>query len=466
MNIPDYVRFCIDRLEHAGFAAYAVGGCVRDSLLGLDPQDFDLCTAALPEQTEAVFSDFPLVLAGKKHGTVAVVTGGGLVEITTFRTEGNYADNRHPEWVKFVPDLREDLARRDFTVNAMAYAPTRGFADPFGGRSDLENRILRAVGDPETRFQEDSLRILRGVRFAVKYHLEVETDTMEAMVRLRGLMDNLTRERVFDELCKLILLVDAADLLRFAPILAAVIPELEPMLGFDQRSPHHAYDLFTHTAHVTGAVPAELPLRWAALLHDTGKIATFTTDITGRGHFYGHAKESAAIADRVLHRLKAPTALREQVVNLIGLHMTRIEPERKAVRRWLSRLGTDTMEVLLQLQEADMGSKGTGKPGELEQFTQLRALMVQIQAEDACLSLKDLAVNGHDLMKLGFSGREVGAGLHYLLELVLDEKIENTKEALLREAAKFQFVGQMPEMQNAECRMTGNDLSSSPSATP
>ena len=437
MTVPDYVQFCINRLEIAGFAAYAVGGCVRDSLLGLTPQDFDLCTAALPEQTEAVFSDCRLILAGKKHGTVAVVTDGGIVEITTFRTEGNYSDNRHPEWVKFVPDIREDLARRDFTVNAMAFSPTRGFTDPFGGRADLENRILRAVGDPGTRFREDSLRILRGVRFAVKYGLRVEDHTMEAMVQLRHLMANLARERVFDELCKLLLLVNAPDLLRFAPILAAVIPELEPMLGFDQRSPHHAYDLFTHTAHVCAAVPAELPLRWTALLHDTGKIPTFTTDDTGRGHFYGHAGESAKIANDVLHRLKAPTALREQVVNLIGLHMTKIQPERKSVRRWLSRLGAGTMEALLQLQEADMGSKGTGKPGELEQFAQLRALMAELQAEDACLSLKDLAVNGHDLMALGFSGREIGKKLDFLLSLVLDEKVENTKEALLAQIAKL-----------------------------
>ena len=437
MSVPVYVQFCINRLDSAGFAAYAVGGCVRDSLLGLTPQDFDLCTAALPEQTEAVFSDCRLILAGKKHGTVAVVTDGGIVEITTFRTEGNYSDNRHPEWVKFVPDIREDLARRDFTVNAMAFSPTRGFTDPFGGRADLENRILRAVGDPGTRFREDSLRILRGVRFAVKYGLRVEDHTMEAMVRLRHLMGNLARERVFDELCKLLLLVNAPDLLCFAPILAAVIPELEPMLGFDQRSPHHAYDLFTHTTHVCAAVPAELPLRWTALLHDTGKIPTFTTDDTGRGHFYGHAGESAKIANDVLHRLKAPTAQREQVVNLIGLHMTKIQPERKSVRRWLSRLGAGTMEALLQLQEADMGSKGTGKPGELEQFAQLRALMAELQAEDACLSLKDLAVNGHDLMALGFSGREIGKKLDFLLSLVLDEKVENTKEALLAQIAKL-----------------------------
>ncbi len=431
MVIPPYVQACLDRLEKAGFEAYIVGGCVRDSLLGLVPQDYDMCTSALPEQTEAVFSDFPLVLAGKKHGTVGVVTGGNVVEITTYRTEGTYTDNRHPEWVKFVPTIEEDLSRRDFTVNSMAWSPSRDLADPFGGRADLEKKILRAVGDPETRFREDSLRILRGVRFAVKYALTPEAATMAAMVNLRQLMDNLARERVFDELCKLLLLATTEDLVRFAPILAAAIPELEPMIGFDQRSPHHAYDLYRHTAGVTGAVPKDLALRWAALLHDTGKITTFTVDENGRGHFYGHAKDSAQIADRVLRRLKAPTKLREDAVRLIELHMHRFEAEKKVLRRWLSRLGSETMDTLLTLQEADMGSKGTGKAQEMDQFPRLRKLIAEIEAENACLSLKDLAVNGNDLMALGLSGREIGQALNRLLELVLDEQAENEKDALL-----------------------------------
>ena len=250
MYLPSYVKTCIDALEEAGFAAYAVGGCVRDSLLGLEPADYDLCTAALPDETEAVFKDYKLVLAGKKHGTVGVVTEGGVVEITTFRTEGAYLDNRHPEWVEFVEDVTGDLARRDFTVNAMAYSPTRGFADPFGGQEDLKNHILRAVGDAATRFREDSLRILRGARFAAKYRLIPDPETEKAMFDLRDLMENLARERVFDELCKLVTYADTADLLRFAPIVTAVIPELAPCVGFDQHNPHHIYDIFEHTARV------------------------------------------------------------------------------------------------------------------------------------------------------------------------------------------------------------------------
>lgn len=434
MKLPGFVLACLDALEKAGYPAYVVGGCVRDACLGLQPHDYDICTAALPEQTETVFAGYPLVLTGKKHGTVGVVTEMGVVEITTFRTEGAYRDNRHPDWVKFVSSVEGDLARRDYTVNAMAYSPIRGFADPFGGRADLKNRVLRAVGDPETRFREDSLRILRGVRFAVKYGLNVDPATEAAMENQAQLMDNLARERVFDELCKLLPLVTADDLRRFAPILAAVIPELKPMIGFDQHSPHHAYDLFTHTALVTAGVPGDLTLRWAALLHDTGKIPTFTRDETGRGHFYGHAQKSAEIADVVLRRLKAPTALREQAVLLIGQHMTKLTPDKKLLRRRVSRLGWETIESLLILQESDMGSKGTGVPEEMEQFGQLRAILEEIRAEDACLTVKDLAVNGNDLLTLGYQGKAVGEMLNALLEQVLDEALPNERDALLEYA--------------------------------
>ena len=431
MYLPPYVIQCIDALEQAGFAAYAVGGCVRDACLGRTPHDYDLCTAAMPEETEAVFANYRLVLAGKKHGTVGVVTDGGVVEITTFRTEGNYRDNRHPEWVEFVPEIEKDLARRDFTVNAMAYSPTRGYADPFGGREDLRNHILRAVGQPETRFQEDSLRILRGIRFAVRYGLAIEPATAAAMESQAYLMDNLARERVFDELCKLLPAIQAEGLLRFAPILAQVIPELAPMIGFDQRTRHHAYDLFTHTAHVTGAVPGELALRWAALLHDVGKIPCMTVDDAGQAHYYGHAQESAKMAEAILRRLKAPNELREQVVALIERHMTFLLPDKKFLRRWIGKLGWETMEALLLLQEADMGSKGTGKPEEMEQFSLLRNLLEEIRAENACLTLKDLAVNGRDLMALGYQGKAIGQALDLLLEQVLDEQLPNEKEALL-----------------------------------
>ena len=436
MYLPESIQNCIDLLENAGFAAYAVGGCVRDACLGLTPHDYDLCTSALPEQTEEVFRDYRLVLAGEKHGTVTVLTEGGPVEITTFRTEGGYRDNRHPDWVKFVPDIEGDLSRRDFTVNAMAYSPKRGFSDPFGGREDLKNHILRAVGDPEARFAEDSLRILRGVRFAARFGLTPVEKTMAAMLSQAHLMENLARERVFEDLCKLLLAAKAADITRFAPILAAVIPELAPMIGFDQHSPHHAYDLITHTAHVLEGVPTTLPLRWAALLHDTGKVTTFTLDATGRGHFYGHARDSAATADKILRRLKAPTALREEAVALIGRHMTRLQPDRKLLRRQVSKYGFPTVEAMLALQQADMGSKGTGEDDGSTVFAAVQQLLADLKAEDACLSLKDLAVNGTDLITLGFQGKEIGACLSALLEQLIEERLPNERSALLAWAAE------------------------------
>ena len=435
MQIPQSVQLCIDTLENAGFAAYLVGGCVRDAYLNLIPHDFDLCTNALPEQTESVFSDHKLVLAGKKHGTIGVVTDTGVVEITTFRTEGGYTDCRHPQWVEFVSDIEADLARRDFTVNAMAYSPSRGFADPFGGREDLDKGILRAVGEPSARFEEDALRILRGIRFASRYNLSVEEKTRQAMFDLAPRMESLARERVFEEVNRFLQLAKAADLLTFAPILAAVIPELEQTLGFDQHSPHHAYDVFTHIAYVTAAVPSEPALRWAALLHDVGKPATFTTDETGRGHLYAHPQVGAEIANTILLRLKAPTQLREEVVLLISQHMTKLEPEKRFLRRCLNRLGSDRVERLLQLQEADMGSKGTGKQDQLLQFSQVRALLAEIKAENACLQLKDLAVNGNDLLALGLSGKQIGETLNSLLEQVMDDVLPNDRSVLL-EAAK------------------------------
>ena len=439
MELPEYVRDCLNTLEAAGFRGWAVGGCVRDACLGRVPHDFDLCTDALPEQIRDIFSDRELVLAGMKHGTVSVVTRNGLVEITTLRAEGGYRDGRHPDWVKFVPELREDLLRRDFTMNAMAWSPREGLQDPFHGREDLQKGILRAVGDPYLRFREDALRILRGVRFAVRFHLTVEEETFRAMVELAPLMDGLSRERVFAELCALLPGVTGPDLLRYAPIITQVIPELKPTVGFDQHCPHHAYDLYTHIACVTGAVSGDLTLRWAALLHDVGKISTFTLDETGRGHFLGHAHAGAEMADGILRRLKAPTALREQVMVLIQNHMTRLEENKRFLKRRVRALGWDTVEALLMLQEADMGSKGTGKREELQQFSRIRALLEEIRAENACLRLQDLVVNGNDMMALGLQGKEIGKTLNALLDAVLDERIPNDREALLRCAREMAF---------------------------
>lgn len=437
MYLPDAVRFCMRRLERAGFEAYAVGGCVRDHILGLTPHDYDLCTSATPEQIAEIFGDYSLVRSGEKHGTIGIILKGEQYEITTFRTEGGYTDGRHPDWVQFVPTVEEDLSRRDFTVNAMAYSPKRGIIDPWGGQKDLERGILRAVGDAEVRFREDSLRILRGVRFAVRFGLIPERDTEKAMEELSPLMDGLARERVFDELCKLLPVVSFGDLQRFAPILTQVIPELKPMVGFEQNSPHHAYDLYTHTAHVVDAVPNKLSLRWAALLHDIGKVTTYTQDENGRGHFYGHAEESAEMADHILRRLKSSNILREHVVFLIANHMVPLEPDKKLLRRRLGKFGKEAVYDLLALQQADFGAKGTGVEEE-NSFAQVTAALQEISQEDACLTAKDLAINGRDILELGVEpGPHIGACMTHLLGQVQDEILVNSREVLLQAAKKF-----------------------------
>lgn len=438
MALPKDVRTCIQLLQKAGFSAYAVGGCVRDSLLGLDPDDYDLCTDALPRQIVRVFHGYDLVRNGEKHGTIGVVINKKVYEITTFRTEGNYTDSRHPDQVEFVASLEEDLRRRDFTVNAIAYAPGKGYIDPWGGRRDLEKGILRAVGDPETRFREDALRILRGVRFAVRFDLTPTEDTLAAMEKLAPKMDLLARERVFDELCKLLPLVNAQHLLRFAPILTQVIPELRPTVGFDQRSPHHAYDVYTHTAYVVQAVSDDLAIRWAALLHDIGKVPTFTLDDSGRGHFYGHAKISADMAERILYRLRASTTLREQVVFLVENHMLPIEPDKRILRRRLGQYGIENIQLLLQLQKADQDSKGIEGDEDAYPFDQIASVLNEILKENDCLTVNDLAVNGRDILALGVKpGPEVGRCMTFLLHEVQDDSLPNEKDALLQAAKMF-----------------------------
>ena len=436
MFLPEAVQRCMHLLRQAGFEAYAVGGCVRDSLLGLTPHDYDLCTNALPGETAEIFAGYTLVRSGEKHGTIGVAINKEVIEITTFRAEGGYRDSRHPDWVKFVPSLTEDLSRRDFTVNAMAYAPETGYVDPFGGQTDLKNKILRTVGDAKTRFSEDALRILRGVRFGARFGLTPEKNTLAAMNALAPLMERLARERVFDELCKLLPLINAKDMDTYKEILTQAVPVLTPCVGFEQRTPHHRYDVYTHTAQVVEAVPRDLTLRWAALLHDCGKPDTFFLDEKGKGHFHGHAKVSAEKANALLLSLKAPTALREQVVFLIAHHMTQLTPDKKLLRKWLGKHGEQAMFDWLALQEADFGGKGTEEDS--GEFSEIHRLLEEILQENACLTVQDLQINGHDLIHSGFpAGKALGECLAHLLEQVQDELLPNVRDDLLAEANVF-----------------------------
>ena len=433
MYIPNSVLELIHQLEEAGFETWVVGGCVRDHLMGNVPHDYDCCTAAEPEQMQALFADRQLVLAGLKHGTVGVVTEAGVVEITTFRTEGGYLDSRHPDWVKFVRDVKEDLARRDFTVNAMAYSPRRGLCDPFGGQADLKNGLLRAVGDPVLRFREDALRILRGLRFAARFGFEIEEATRTAMHTEIAGLDTLARERVLTELEGFLLAATARDILDGAELLCRIIPELAPQLGFDQKNPHHEHDIFTHTAMVVERAPKEPILRMAALLHDLGKPATFSLDEKGVGHFYGHAGLGAKMAEDILRRLKCSNALRDEVTWLIAHHMDRFPCEEKSARRCLSKHGLPRMERLTRLQMADFGGKVDD--GDLDEWLRL---LREVDAREGALTLKTLAVKGQDLIGLGIApGKQVGELLNRLLSMVLAGELPNQREALLEYLRKM-----------------------------
>ena len=439
MRLPGDVEKCIRKLEKEGYSAYAVGGCVRDAMLGLIPHDYDLCTSATPEQICKVFSKYQLIRNGEKHGTIGVVMGKTVYEITTYRTEGAYEDNRHPDQVEFVEDLSLDLARRDFTINAMAFHPKTGYVDPFGGEHDLHDGILRAVGNPTERFQEDALRILRLVRFACRFRMDVESKTWKAMKKQVQLLDNLAKERVFSEMDQILCHLQPDDLKRFKPVFLQVIPELSQCVDFDQHSRHHAYDVFTHTDRVVAAVDPDPVLRWAALLHDVGKPQVFTRDEAGHGHFLGHAKVSAQMAEDILRRLKASNQLREQVVFLILHHMDVISTDKKAMHKLLNKYSYETVKQMITFQFADRLGKGKGVGKYEIEYDRLCKLAAKTEKECDRLQLRDLAVDGHDLMDaLGFTpGPLLGQCQKMLYEAVLDGKVANDKTELLHLAQEF-----------------------------
>ena len=432
MDIPENVRAVLKALESAGHEAWCVGGCVRDSLLGRTPGDWDVTASALPEETRALFGD-RAEPTGLKHGTVTVRTPGGPVEVTTYRVDGPYRDHRRPESVAFTRSLDEDLARRDFTVNAMALNLRGELRDPFGGRADLRRRVLRCVGDPDRRFQEDALRILRGLRFFSALGLEPEAETAAAMERNRALLGEIAPERIQTELIKLLTGPDAARALNKYPRIPGVFwPEILPMVGFDQRNIHHCRDVWTHSTAALDRTPPIPELRCAALLHDVGKPSTFTLDNQGVGHFYGHAKASVALADAMLRRLKFPGAFRERTVRLVQWHDRDIPRTDRGVRRALRALGEEELRLLLALKRADNLAQAPAYWGRQEEIRKGEEILDRLLAEDACFSLKQLAVKGGDLLALGLSGPGLGAALDELLNRVVDGELPNEREVLLK----------------------------------
>ncbi len=420
-------------LNSSGYEAYIVGGCVRDSLLGLTPADFDITTSAFPNETECAFKDFRLIETGLKHGTVTVMIDGEPIEITTFRTEGSYTDGRRPDSVAFTRSLADDLIRRDFTVNAIAYSPETGVIDLCGGVSDLQNNILRAVGDPYKRFTEDGLRILRALRFSSVYGFEIAPETSKAIHSCTKMLEKLSAERIFSELKKLLCGKYVFKLLtEYSDVICKVIPELAPSVGFEQKNPHHIYDVYTHTAKAVASIPPTPVLRLSALLHDIGKPQTFSVSEDGTGHFYGHGEASVKLAEKVLRRLKCDNKTLSTVLTLIKHHDPLIPAERSAVQKKMRKLTPEVLSDLLDLKSADNLAQAPECFGRIEVYRKIREIMDSLIAENACFSLKDLAVNGDDIKNLGIpEGKAIGKTLFELLEAVENGEVKNEKDELL-----------------------------------
>lgn len=431
IHFPSPVKTVLTRLQDAGFEAFAVGGAVRDALLGRPVHDWDLTTSATPEEVRRVFSDLPVLKTGIKHGTVTVLIGEMPIEITTFRTESGYSDKRHPDSVAFSSSVEDDLCRRDFTINAIAYNESRGPVDPFGGAKDLRHRIIRCVGDPNRRFSEDALRILRAARFSSVFGFSIDADTLSAANRLAPTLRDISAERLLAELKKLLCGENVREVLEVCRgILFAVIPELKPCDGFLQHNPHHLYDVYGHIVRSVEAIAPDPVLRLTMLLHDIEKPACFSADADGVGHFYGHEKKSAQTAGNILRRLKCDNRTREDVVFLIEKHMILLDPEPKLMLRRLNQYGERRLKMLMAVRRADAIACGT-HGDELPQIDACEALVERLCSERRCFSLKDLAVNGHDLTAKGFSGEEVGRALRLLLQKVMDGTAENSRTALL-----------------------------------
>ena len=433
--VPAGAQLLLDKLNANGYEAYVVGGCVRDSILGLEPHDWDICTSATPEEVKRCFDGYRVLETGIEHGTVTVfVTRETGYEITTFRIDGEYSDNRRPDSVEFVSSLLEDLSRRDFKMNAMAYSMKSGLIDPFGGITDLAIGIISCVGNPDERFREDALRILRALRFASVYGLTIDAETEKSIHNNAGLLKNISAERINAELCRLLCGENVLYvLLSFSDVFSTIIPQLGPCVGFDQNSRFHQYNVYDHIAHAVANYEGyDVIVKMALLLHDIGKPLCYTEDERG-GHFYDHAIPSYALSQDVLSELRFDKKSQKQIAELVRYHDTIIDPAKRSVRKWLNRLGTEQFFRLMDLRIADILAHKEGtQQNRLDKYERVRAAALEILAQNQCFTVKDLAITGKDVMNDGIpQGPLVGAALHVALAAVIAEKVSNEKQALL-----------------------------------
>ena len=441
IDLPSYAEKALTLLNNSGYEAFVVGGAVRDSLSNLkDVYDWDIATSALPEETKKVFNGFKIAEKGIKHGTVTVISDGHPLEITTYRTEQEYADHRHPNAVSFTRSLVEDLSRRDFTINAMAYSPKTGIIDPFGGAGDLSEGVIRCVGDADKRFTEDSLRILRALRFASSLNMQLDDKTKKAAIKNNRLLSFVASERAREELTKMLCGSNIEEvLLKYGEIISAVIPEIKPAFGFEQHSPYHNKDVWEHTAAVVKNVCPVSDLRWAALLHDIGKPKCFSVSEDGNGHFYGHAEISRKIAENILNRLRFDRKTQNSVLTLVELHDIEIVPQPKYIKKLLRKTGEENVKKLFCIQRADAMAKSVEGSEMLGKIEEADGVLKEILSRKECFSLKDLAVDGNDMQSIGLKGEKIGRALEFCLNEVIEERAENEKNALLESVKNALF---------------------------
>ena len=439
IKCPEYVNTALRLLEQSGFKAYAVGGCIRDSLMGKTPDDWDMTTSSTPEETTDVFSDYRVIPTGIKHGTVTVIIDGKHIEITTMRVDGEYHDNRRPENVEFTTEIEQDLSRRDFTVNAMAYNHTDGLIDIFNGQNDLEKGIIRCVGNPDRRFNEDALRIIRALRFASVLDFEIETTTAQSIHKNLCLIDNVAKERIRVELVKLLCGTGAEKILTdYKDIFFRIIHELSELDGFPQNTPYHVYDVWTHTVKVLTNVRNIPELRVAALLHDICKPECHTTDEKGISHFKGHPVRSAEKSKEMLKNLRFSNAFIDTVYNIILLHDMYPDGKKSTVAKFCSKYSPEIIKLTLELMRGDTAGKNPQFiPAQLSSYDLAQEQVKEIVDSGLCLKISDLKVNGEDMKNLGIQGKNIGSTLNTLLQLVLEEKLDNERDVLIEAARKI-----------------------------
>ncbi len=439
ITLPSHVAYALQQLNNNGHEAYVVGGCVRDTLMGCEPNDWDITTNALPEEIIEVFAVHRVIPTGIQHGTVTVLVENKPLEITTYRVDGEYSDNRHPDSVSFTRNLRDDLQRRDFTINAMAYHPTVGIIDHFSGLADLDNRQIVCVGDPEKRFTEDALRILRALRFSAQFGFSIEKMTAKAIHKLAPLLRRIAAERVQSELVKLLCGENVRDvMLTFSDVFSVILPEIAPTIGLEQSNPYHFLSVYEHIVETIAAVEAKPILRLTMLFHDSGKPACYTRDENGIDHFTGHAAVSAAIAEQALTRLHFDRATIDATKKLIIHHDDDLFPIDHALKRILNRMGPERALDLVEIQRADVYGQHPDKLDRIQMLDCIAARLRELIDQGVCFSIRDLAINGDDLMSIGYSAdKQLGDTLQTLLELVMSDQLPNERASLLRYAKKL-----------------------------